>query len=72
MASKIKVDQIEGSTGNSITIPSGQTYSYIRWFNLHQVYQLYQYLKVVLDWTFIGTAGDAAKINSGGKCFRIS
>lgn len=25
MASKIKVDQIEGSTGSSITIPSGQT-----------------------------------------------
>ena len=27
MASKIKVDQIEGSTGSSITIPSGQTLS---------------------------------------------
>ena len=25
MASKIKVDQIEGSAGSSITIPSGQT-----------------------------------------------
>ena len=27
MASKIKVDQIEGSTGSSVTIPTGQTFT---------------------------------------------
>ena len=27
MASKIKVDQIEGSTGSTITIPTGQTFT---------------------------------------------
>ena len=27
MASKIKVDQLEGSTGSTITIPTGQTFT---------------------------------------------
>ena len=27
MASTVKVDNIEGGTGNTITVPSGQTYS---------------------------------------------
>lgn len=66
MASKIKVDQIEGSTGSSITIPSGQTLTIADGLASSSLPTV-PVSKGGTGLTSLGTAGQALKVNSGAN-----
>jgi len=79
MASKIKVDQIEGSTGSSITIPTGQTLTVadgIASTSLTGTINDARLPTVPVSkggtgLTSLGTAGQAIKVNSGGNALEF-
>lgn len=64
MASKIKVDQIEGSTGSSITIPSGQTLTIADGLSSSSLPTV-PVSKGGTGLTSLGTANQILQINSG-------
>jgi hypothetical protein len=76
MASKIKVDQIEGSSGSSITIPSGQTLTIADGLSASTIgsgtlsdarLPTVPVAKGGTGLTSLGTAGQALKVNSGAN-----
>ena len=70
MASKIKVDQIEGSTGSSITIPSGQTLTIADGLASSSLPTV-PVSKGGTGITSLGTAGQALKVNSGASALEF-
>jgi len=70
MASKIKVDQIEGSTGSSITIPSGQTFTITDGLASSSLPTV-PVAKGGTGLTSLGTAGQALKVNSGATGYEF-
>ncbi len=70
MASKIKVDQIEGSSGSSITIPSGQTLSIADGLSSSSLPTV-PVSKGGTGLTSLGTAGQSLKVNSGGTALEF-
>jgi hypothetical protein len=70
MASKIKVDQIEGSTGSSITIPSGQTLTLADGLASSSLPTV-PVSKGGTGLTSLGTSGQALKVNSGGNALEF-
>lgn len=79
MASKIKVDQIEGSSGSTITIPTGQTLTVtdgIPASNLSGTIAdarlpTISVTKGGTGLTSLGSAGQALKVNSGGTALEF-
>ena len=70
MASKIKVDQIEGSSGSTITIPSGQ--SFILTDGLPSAsLPTVPTTKGGTGLTSLGSAGQVIKVNSGGSALEF-
>lgn len=80
MASKIKVDQIEGSTGSSITIPTGQTLTVtdgIASTSLTGTINDARLPTVPVSkggtgLTSLGSAGQTIKVNSGASALEFS
>ena len=70
MASKIKVDQIEGSTGSSITIPSGQTLTIADGLASSSLPTV-PVSKGGTGLTSLGTAGQALVVNSGASALEF-
>ena len=70
MASKIKVDQIEGSSGSSITIPSGQTLTIADGLSSSSLPTV-PVSKGGTGLTSLGTAGQSLKVNSGGSALEF-
>lgn len=80
MASKIKVDQIEGSTGSSITIPSGQTLTIADGLAASTIgsgtlssdrLPTVPVTKGGTGLTSLGTAGQVVKVNSGANALEF-
>ena len=71
MASKIKVDQIEGSTGSSITIPSGQTLSIADGLASSSLPTV-PVSKGGTGLTSLGTAGQVVQVNSGASALEFA
>ena len=80
MASKIKVDQIEGSAGSSITIPSGQTLTITDGLASSTITSgtladarlpTVPVAKGGTGLTSLGSAGQAIKVNSGGNALEF-
>lgn len=80
MASKIKVDQIEGSTGSSITIPTGQTLTITDGLAASTIgsgtlssdrLPTVPVTKGGTGLTSLGSAGQAIKVNSGGNALEF-
>ena len=80
MASKIKVDQIEGSTGSSITIPTGQTLTITDGLAASTIgsgtladarLPTVPVAKGGTGLTSLGSAGQAIKVNSGGNALEF-
>lgn len=71
MASKIKVDQIEGSTGSSITIPSGQTLSIADGLASSSLPTV-PVSKGGTGLTSLGTAGQVVQVNSGATALEFA
>ena len=80
MASKIKVDQIEGSTGSSITIPSGQTLTIADGLSASTIgsgtlssdrLPTVPVSKGGTGLTSLGTANQSLKVNSGGTALEF-
>lgn len=70
MASKIKVDQIEGSTGSSITIPSGQTLTIADGLSSSSLPTV-PVSKGGTGLTSLGAAGQVVKVNSGASALEF-
>jgi hypothetical protein len=70
MASKIKVDQIEGSTGSSITIPSGQTLTLADGLASSSLPTV-PVSKGGTGLTSLGTAGQVLAVNSGASALEF-
>ena len=70
MASKIKVDQIEGSSGSSITIPSGQTLSIADGLSSSSLPTV-PVSKGGTGLTSLGTANQELRVNSGGTALEF-
>ena len=71
MASKIKVDQIEGSTGSSITIPSGQTLTIADGLSSSSLPTV-PVSKGGTGLTSLGTAGQVVSVNSGANALEFA
>lgn len=80
MASKIKVDQIEGSTGSSITIPSGQTLTVTDGLSASVIgsgtladarLPTVPVAKGGTGLTSLGSAGQSLKVNSGANGYEF-
>ena len=80
MASKIKVDQIEGSTGSSITIPTGQTLTITDGLAASTIgsgtladarLPTVPVTKGGTGLTSLGSAGQAVKVNSAGNALEF-
>lgn len=70
MASKIKVDQIEGSSGSSITIPTGQTLTIADGLTSSSLPTV-PITKGGTGLTSLGTAGQVIKVNSGANALEF-
>ena len=70
MASKIKVDQIEGSSGSTITIPSGQSFVLTDGLPSASLPTV-PTTKGGTGLTSLGAAGTALKVNSGGTALEF-
>ena len=80
MASKIKVDQIEGSTGSSITIPTGQTLTITDGIPATTIgsgtlssdrLPTVPVSKGGTGLTSLGTAGQVVKVNTGASALEF-
>jgi len=70
MASKIKVDQIEGAAGSTITIPTGQTLSIADGLASSSLPTV-PVSKGGTGLTSLGSAGQSLKVNSGGSALEF-
>ena len=70
MASKIKVDQIEGSSGSTITIPSGQSFVLTDGLPSSSLPTV-PVTKGGTGLTSLGSAGQAIKVNAGGTALEF-
>ena len=69
--SKIKVDTIEGSTGTSITIPSGQTFTVTDGIASSSLPTI-PVTKGGTGLTSLGSAGQVVQVNSGGNALEFA
>ena len=70
MASKIKVDQIEGSSGSTITIPSGQSFVLTDGLPSTSLPTV-PVTKGGTGLTSLGSAGQIIKVNTGGSALEF-
>ena len=70
MASKIKVDQIEGSSGSTITIPSGQSFVLTDGLSSSSLPTV-PTTKGGTGLTSLGSAGQALKVNGAGNALEF-
>lgn len=80
MASKIKVDQLEGSTGSTITVPTGQTLTITDGLAASTITSgtladarlpTVPVTKGGTGLTSLGSAGEVVKVNSGGNALEF-
>ena len=71
MASKIKVDQLEGNSGSTITVPTGQTLTITDGMNVSNLTGTLPVTKGGTGLSSLGSAGQAIKVNSGGTALEF-
>lgn len=71
MASKIKVDQLEGNSGSTITVPTGQTLTITDGMNVSNLTGTLPVTKGGTGLSSLGSAGQAIKVNSAANALEF-
>ena len=71
MASKIKVDQLEGNSGSTITVPTGQTLTITDGMNVSNLTGTLPVTKGGTGLSSLGSAGQAIKVNTAGNALEF-
>ena len=71
MTSKLKVDQLEGNSGSTITVPTGQTLTITDGMNVSNLTGTLPVTKGGTGLSSLGSAGQALKVNTAGNALEF-